>query len=289
MKKIRIGWAGLGNMGVPMMKTLARAGYEIVLFNRTAAKAEALGKELQLSVAATPAGLLKDTSFVISMLADDTALKEVYTGPGGILTGKPAKEIIAIDMSTVSPATTQQLAALCREKGMSYLDAPVSGSVKQAEEKQLVIMVGGDTAVYEKARPVFDNLGKASFLAGKNGAGNYTKLAVNLFLGITAQGLAEAALFAGKNGIDAATLFSIINNGALGSAFSKLKSSNIIENNFKAAFALKHEAKDLRLAKEEGMNTPLGNEVNKSFQKALENGLGEEDIIAIMKFINSTQ
>ena len=114
-----------------------------------------------------------------------------------------AGNLISIDMSTVSPETTKAIALLCAEKGISYLDAPVSGSIKPAEEGQLVIMVGGEEAAYEKAKAVFEVLGKSSTWLGESGKGNVAKLAINLFLGIVAQGLAEAVVFADKNSVPA--------------------------------------------------------------------------------------
>jgi len=283
--KSKIGWIGLGNMGVPMVKRLVKAGHVVVVFNRTIEKTLALKKELNIQVVKQPADLPKDVDFIITMLANDEAVKTVYTASDGILAAQAGENVIVIDMSTVSPHTTLELSTLVVKKGMHYLDAPVSGSVKQAEEGGLVIMVGGAKEDYEKAKSIFDQLGKTSMLIGPTGAGNYTKLAVNLFLGATGQGLSEAVVFAERNGIRAEILLDIIRNGPLGSPWTNMKANSIIENNFTAAFALKHQAKDLRLAKEEGMNTPLGNAIVSSYDQALQMGLGEEDTIAILRFL----
>ena len=283
--KSKIGWIGLGNMGVPMVKRLSNAGHEVVVFNRTTEKALALKKELNIEVIKRPADLPTDVDFIITMLANDEAVKTVYTANGGIAEVRPDENVIVIDMSTVSPHTTIELSVLAAKKGMHYLDAPVSGSVKQAETGELVIMVGGTKEDYEKAKFIFDQLGKSSTLIGSTGAGNYTKLAVNLFLGATGQGLSEAVLFAERNGIKSEILLNIIRSGPVSSPWTNMKASDIIENNFTAAFALKHHAKDLRLAKEEGMNTPLGTAISSSYDQALQMGLGEEDTIAILQFL----
>src|ERR1700737_1897208 len=177
------------------------------------------------------------------------------------------------------------MAVLCKQQGNEYLDAPVSGSVKQAEEGQLVIMAGGEPKAFEQVKPVLERLGKLALLVGGHGAGNTAKLAINTLLGFHAQGLAEAVVFARHHGIETQDLLTLINNSALGNIFIKIKGEAILHNNYQAAFALKHIAKDLRLAKKEGLNTPLGEVVFKTFQQA-ESTLGEEDIIAIIKHID---
>jgi len=128
--KSKIGWIGLGNMGVPMVKRLVKAGHEVVVFNRTIEKTLALKKELNIQVVKQPADLPKDVDFIITMLANDEAVKTVYTASDGILAAQAGENVIVIDMSTVSPHTTLELSTLVVKKGMHYLDAPVSGSVK---------------------------------------------------------------------------------------------------------------------------------------------------------------
>ena len=187
-----------------------------------------------------------------------------------------------INMSTVSPGISKKMAELCAAKGNFYLDAPVSGSVKQAETGTLVIMVGGDEKAFETVKPVLEKLGKLSMHIGDNGAGNNAKLAINSLLALYAQGLAETLVFANQNGVKTSDLLELINNAAIGNLFTKIKGDAILQDNFKAAFALKHIVKDLGLAKAEGLSSPLANAAYETFQKA-EAELGEEDIIAIVK------
>jgi 3-hydroxyisobutyrate dehydrogenase len=308
-----IGWIGLGNMGLPMAKNLLKAGFEVIVYNRTAAKAAPL-VEAGASLAGSPGELWEKADTVITMVADDAALKQVHEGPDGLLaglangagamgmgsaagkgdgvtnggrggTGAGAGGRVVIDMSTVSPATTKELAAKLAAKGVDYLDAPVSGSVKPAELGQLVIMVGGKKAVYEGAGPIFEKLGKASFYLGEQGSGNNAKLAINLFLSFTMQGLAEAVNFAREKGVAPSEMMGVINESAVGSAFAKLKTPNFVNDQYPAAFALKLMAKDLRLVKEQGMHSPGGLVIAESFRKAAAEGLGEEDLSAIIKFI----
>jgi 3-hydroxyisobutyrate dehydrogenase len=279
----KIGWIGLGRMGTPMSKQLTKAGYPVTVYNRTKPKEEAL-KSIGATALSSPGQLMQQSDIIIIMVSDDPAITEIFFAAEGLLSVKATGKII-INMSTVSPAISKEMASLCGQQGNHYLDAPVSGSVNQAEDGQLVIMAGGDEAIFEKAKPIFEHLGKLAILMGGPGTGNTAKLAINTLLGIYAQGLAEAVVFARQNEIRTEDLITLINNSALGSAFIKLKGEAIIQNNYKAAFALKHIAKDLLLAKDKGLATPLGQTAIKTFQKA-EPAFGEEDIIAIIKQIS---
>ncbi len=129
-------------------------------------------------------------------------------------------------------------------------------------------MVGGNEIILEKVKPIFEHLGKLTLLVGGTGAGNTAKLAINILLSFYAQGLAEAVIFARQNGIKTEDLITMIGNSAMGNVFTKIKGDAILQNNYKAAFALKHIAKDLRLAKEAGLKTPMGEAAFKTFQKA---------------------
>jgi 3-hydroxyisobutyrate dehydrogenase len=280
---MKIGWIGLGNMGNPMSQQLIRAGFSVTVYNRNKEKEEVL-KSIGASVATSPKILMEQADIIFIMVTDDQAIREIFEGDSGLLgTGKTGK--IIVNMSTVSANVSRDMALSCSLEGNYYLDAPVSGSVKQAEEGQLVIMVGGDEMILEKVKPVFERLGKLTLLVGNTGAGNMAKLAVNTLLAFYAQGLAEAVVFARQNGIETKDLITIINNSAMGNVFTKIKGDAIIQQNYKAAFALKNIAKDLRLAKEEGLATPMGEAAYKTFQQA-EPVWGEEDIIAIIKEIS---
>ena len=278
--KTTIGWIGLGTMGVPMVKRLLEADYPVTVYNRTNAKAEALS-EYTVSVVLSPAELFLQSEIIIIMVSDDNAIRDIFTGANGLLSSGVNGKVI-INMSTVSPEISKEMAGLCLKQGNQYLDAPVSGSVKQAEAGLLVVMVGGEEAVFEQAKPVLDHLSKLTIRVGNNGAGNSAKLAVNALLGIMSQGLAEVVLFAQSNGIESGDLLNIINNSAMGNVYMKIKGEAILENKFQAAFALKHIAKDLRLAKQSGLNSPLGDTIYKTFLEA-EKEFGDEDIIAVIK------
>jgi len=278
--KPTIGWIGLGTMGIPMAKRILEAGYPLTVYNRTRGKEMAFTGQ-DIPVALTPSDLIRQTGMIVIMVSDDTAIRDIFTGPTGLLSAGMSDRII-INMSTVSPEISREMAGLCLVQGNQYLDAPVSGSVKQAETGTLVVMVGGEETVFEQAKPVLDLLSKLTLRVGSTGAGNSAKLAVNTLLAIMSQGLAEVVLFAKDNAIEPDDLLNIVGNSAMGNVYMKIKGEAILQNNYRAAFALKHIAKDLRLAQQIGLKSPLGVTVCKTFQDA-EAEYGDEDIISVMK------
>ncbi|RZL51965.1 MAG: NAD(P)-dependent oxidoreductase, partial [Pedobacter sp.] len=212
MEKLNIGWIGLGNMGKPMSAQLIKAGYKLTVFNRSKDKEQTL-LEIGADVSANPADLLKQNDIVFVMVSDDEAINQIFTGTDGLLKHDLSHKII-VNMSTVSPGISKEMAALCKAKGGAYLDAPVSGSVKQAETGTLVIMVGGEETAFNQVKPVLEKLGKLAMLVGETGSGNNAKLAINGLLALHAQGLAEAVLFAQSKNIDTQNLLTLIENSA---------------------------------------------------------------------------
>jgi len=283
MNNTRIGWIGLGNMGMPMATNLLKAGMNVTVYNRDKNKTAAI-KTQGAAVANSIKELASSVDVIVTMVSDDEAVKQIYTAPGGILNA-PFAGRIAIDMSTVSPATSRSIAELCNSAGCMFLDAPVSGSVKPAQDGTLIILVGGPHDAYHTAKPLFEVLGKMSLHLGDNGSGSTAKLAINYLLGLHLQGLAETVLFAQQNGIGINDMLAIINESAVGNAVTQLKSANLLHNDYKAAFALKHLTKDLRLAGEQGLQSPLYAPLYQSYQQALEKGLGEEDAISIINYL----
>jgi 3-hydroxyisobutyrate dehydrogenase len=219
------------------------------------------------------------------MVSDDQAVREIFNGVNGLLSAKTTGKII-VNMSTVSPGVSKEMAVLSVEFGHEYIDAPVSGSVKQAQEGQLVIMAGGSESTFVKVKPILEVLGKMAILVGGTGAGNSTKLAINSLLALYAQGLAETVIFANQQGIKTEDLLTLIGQAALGNIFTKIKGDAILNDQYKAAFALKHIVKDLTLAKNEGLSSPLATTALETFKQA-EPSYGEEDIIAVIKQLNS--
>jgi 3-hydroxyisobutyrate dehydrogenase len=282
MNTTTISWIGLGNMGNPMSQRLITAGYPVTVYNRNKEKETTL-KAAGATTAATPAELISKTTVIFLMVSDDQAIRDIFQGKDGLLQTETTGKLI-INMSTVSPGISKEMALACEKQGSQYLDAPVSGSVKQALEGQLVIMAGGTTKAFEQATPILQHLGRLVLRVGDHGAGNTAKLAMNMLLGFHAQGLAEATLFAQKHGVETSDFLNIFNNSALGNVFGKIKGDAILQDNYKPAFALKLIAKDLRLAKAEGWNTPMAETTWQSFQQA-EPGFGDQDIIAILQWL----
>ncbi|UED74104.1 NAD(P)-dependent oxidoreductase [Brevibacillus sp. DP1.3A] len=278
-----IGWIGLGNMGIPMASNLLAAGYDVRVWNRTPGKAAPL-VALGAKETATLSQLVSQSDVLFTMVSDDDAVKAIYTGSDGLLS-LPVQGKLAVDMSTISPDTSRFLAEQAKQAGLRFLDAPVSGSVGPAKEGKLVIMVGGEQADYDVAKPMLDKLGKAAFYLGPNGAGTSAKLAINLLLGITVQGVSETLLFARSLGIGTEQMLDIISESAVGTPLIRGKAASILSDDYPAAFALKHMAKDLRLAHEAGVSTPLAESVNATYRHALESGLGELDLMAILRHL----
>jgi 3-hydroxyisobutyrate dehydrogenase len=286
MTKQKIGWIGLGNMGNPMVKNLLKADYEVTVYNRTTEKEKEL-IDLGATSAASPQELIEKCDIVFIMLTNDDAVKDVFQNKTGLLS-KPKSGKLIINMSTISPEASKYLAEISTEHKINFLEAPVSGSVKPAQDGNLIILAGGNANDYEKAKSLFDILGKSSHLLGQVGVGSSAKLAINYFLGLNIQGLAETVLFAEKNGVSREDMLKIVNEGACGSDITNIKTPSLLFNQYPAAFALKHLYKDLNLAKNEGLDSPLFHPLLDSFQKAQDSGMGEEDVMAIIKSLQSS-
>ncbi|MCW3119022.1 MAG: 6-phosphogluconate dehydrogenase [Chitinophagaceae bacterium] len=283
MEKMTIGWVGLGTMGTPMARNLLNKGFQVCVYNRTREKERELIK-LGASSANSLQQLSRISEVVITMVTDDLAVEEVYNGSNGLL-ADPSPGTLMIDMSTVGTRISKKLAKDCGIKGVRFLEAKVSGSVKPAEEGQLVIMAGGANADYSRALPVFEVLGKRSFHMGEVGIASASKLCLNYFLGLTLQGLAETVLFAQHLNIDTEDILNLLNESALGSGITRLKAQTILSNDYSPAFALKHITKDLTLVQKEGMDFPLFSPLLTSFQRAFQMGYGEQDAISIIRFL----
>jgi 3-hydroxyisobutyrate dehydrogenase len=280
MEALKLGWIGLGNMGNPMAKNLLKAGFELEVFNRSRYKEQDLLESGATSAASIPE-LIQACDVVITMLSNDDAVKEVFESANGLLSQDNPEKLI-INMSTVSPETSRYLAKICAARQVRFIDAPVSGSVKPAQDGNLVILVGASDEDYLLAKPIFNVLGKVSIPVGEPGKASSAKLAINYLLGLNLQGLAETIIFAEKNGVRKEDMLSIINEGACGNGITNIKTTSILNDSYPAAFALKHLVKDLRLAKEAGLDSPLINPLYKSYEAAQKEGLGDEDVMAII-------
>ncbi|MEK5479184.1 NAD(P)-dependent oxidoreductase [Paenibacillus sp. FSL R5-0407] len=283
MKKI--GFIGLGTMGAPMAANLLKQGFEVTVYNRTAAKCEPLAK-LGAAVASTPKKAASGAETVITMVSNDASIAAVYEGADGVLAGlKPGTTVI--DCSTISPALVKKLAGLVVDLGGVFLDAPVTGSSPAAIDGSLVFMVGGDAEVLANEMDIFDCLGKKVLHMGENGTGAVAKLAHNTIVGINNLALAEGFSIAAKSGLPADRFLELVQLGSAGSKAAELKGRKIIEHDFTNQFSLALMLKDLKLASSltDGANipSPMLNLAKSLFQAGQTEGFGDEDLSAVVK------
>jgi 3-hydroxyisobutyrate dehydrogenase/2-hydroxy-3-oxopropionate reductase len=272
-----------------MAATLRRAGWDLVLWNRSEAKARQIGDELESPVAASAADAAQRADFVLTSLADDAAVTNVYLGPGGIVEGIEAGTV-AIETSTVDPDTSTRVGAAVDETGAGFLDCPVSGSVSTVQAGTLTIMVGGGDALLERARPVLEPLAAHIIPVGPRGAGAATKLAVNGLVHGLNVALSEALVLAEKAGVDRATAYSVFASGAGGAPFVHYKREAYEHpDTTPVAFSLDLVAKDLELIT--GLGARVGAPMRQAMtgldlvRRAVEHGLGDRDLSALAVFL----
>ncbi|WP_120259274.1 NAD(P)-dependent oxidoreductase [Sphingobacterium detergens] len=279
MKTENIGFIGLGNMGNPMAKNLEKAGFPLAVYNRNIARTTDFAA--QSTVYSEVTDLIESSDVVFTMLTNDAAVEEVY----GKILEQPISGKLFVDMSTIAQDVSINLANKLKAKGAAFLDAPVAGSTKPAAEGTLIIMVGGEQTDLERARPYLEKMGKSIKHLGENGKGIAAKLAINYFLSIIYQGLAETILFSDQLGIERSEMLEIINDSASGSGATKVKTPLLVEGNYTAAFALDLMLKDIRLAQQAGASYPLLGTLLDTYQKAHDSGLGQLDVIGIIESI----
>jgi len=248
---MRVGFIGLGAMGTRMAGRLLAAPHDLVVYNRTPERTRLL-EQRGAKVAATARGLAAGVDIVFSSVANDAALEQVMFGPDGALAGTRAGTLV-VEMSTVNPRTSRRLHEAARIKGVSVLDAPVSGSTVQAEQGQLVIFVGGEEDVYQKCQPILAVLGGKSFYLGPSGAGATMKLCVNTLLGLGVQALAEAIALGVKAGLPRERFLQVLGETAVVSPSQKAKLENVRKDEYPPAFALRLMFKDFGLIVETAM------------------------------------
>jgi 3-hydroxyisobutyrate dehydrogenase-like beta-hydroxyacid dehydrogenase len=239
--KPTIGFIGLGLMGGPMAKNLARAGFPLVLWNRTREKAEEFAHESagsDVKVGASPRETAEKADFLITIVSDPPALEEVLWGQDGALEGL-RRGSTYIDSSTVSPDLVRKIGKTCKEPGVGFLDAPVTGGTWGAEKGELVFMVGGEKEVLERAKPVLEVLGKRIFLLGPNGAGQTVKLAMNLILALQVEALAEALALVSTVGIPGERLIEVLQSSMARAGVLDVKAPLMLKNEFPPSFPLR--------------------------------------------------
>lgn len=280
-----IAFVGLGAMGARMALNLLDAGHTLRIYNRDPSKTQTLAAR-GAHVCATPAQAVEGASFAIVMVADDEATRDVMLGAQGLVNAATPGTIL-IDCSTITPAIARTVAQAASARKLGYLDAPVLGSLAQAQNKELVFLVGGEQAIFDKAQPVLAAMGRLVRRVGTSGAGATLKLINNMLSGSTAAALAEAARMVQAAGIDHAAAQEILGEGAGGSRMMKNKLPKMLAQDFSPQFQLELMAKDmcyfLGLAEELQQSTPLAALARSQYQAAIENGLGKLDFSAVYK------
>ena len=248
MAKKCIGFIGTGIMGKPMVQNLLRAGYAVIVHTRTKSKAEDL--LVQGAVwAATPGEAAAGSDVVITCVTDTPDVEAVLLGPGGVIE-KARSGLICVDMSTISPSATKEMGRALEGKGVTLIDAPISGGEIGAIEAKLSIMMGGPKEAIEEVRPIMDVMGRTVTHCGPLGSGQITKLANQVMVIHTIMSIAEGLAFAEKAGLDLDTTLKVTSAGAAGSHSLKALGPKIIAGDLKPAFMVDLQQKDLRLVLE---------------------------------------
>ena len=280
-----VGFVGLGVMGSRMVKRLLEAGHAVTGYNRTKSKAQWL-VDAGMKWADTPRAAAQAGEFVFSMVTNTEALQAVTTGADGILAGLSANKIY-IDMSTVSPSTSRELAKQVESKGAQMLDAPVSGSVITLEEGKLSIMVGGNRSALERARPILEAIGPKVTHVGGNGLAVSMKIATNLSLAVQMLAFSEGVLLAEKSGIPRETAVEVLLNSVIASPMVKYRGPFVLKMPDEAWFDVNMMQKDMLLALEMGrqLEVPLPTAAitNQMLTAARGMGLAEKDFAILFE------
>ena len=271
--RARIGFIGLGIMGQGMVRNLLAAGFEVTIWNRTAEKMAAL-VEAGAHAAGSPKEVAAASEITITCVSDTPDVQAVVLGQDGVLAGAAAGSLV-VDMSTISPKVTREIAEALREQGIHMLDAPISGGSEGAAKGTLSIMVGGDAEQVERARPAFEAMGKAVTHVGPIGAGQSVKIVNQILVVVTCLGVSEALVFAQAGGLDLQKTLAAVEGGAAGSWMLSNRGSQAIVRDWKPGFTVDLQQKDLRLALEAAeelgiplMGTILVHNLYKTLQRA---------------------
>ena len=283
----RIGFVGLGIMGKPMARNLMAAGYELTVYDIVGEPVEELATE-GASAAFSPREATVNNVRTITMLPDSADSERAILGPDGVLEGASPGSVI-IDMSSIAPSMSQKIGVACADKGVEFLDAPVSGGEPGAIGGTLAIMVGGKQSVFDDCEPLLQVMGGNVVLTGDVGAGNITKLANQIIVAANIEALSEAMVLAQKAGVDPERVFNAIRGGLAGSAVMEAKGPMMLDRNFRAGFRIRLHQKDLRnvlqTAGELNVPLPVTALVQQMLGSLMNDGEHDADHSAILHFI----
>lgn len=288
--KPRVGLIGLGLMGGPMGLNLLKAGFPLIVWNRTKSKAEEL-VAAGAKLAANARGVAEQADVLITIVSDPPALEEVLFGAKGSNSGalaamQPGSTLI--DSSTVSPDLARRVAAACVELGVDFLDAPVTGGTWGAKKGELVFMIGGKAEVLERVKPVLEAMGKKFPLLGPNGAGQTVKLGMNLLLALQVDAFAESLALVTSAGVPAEKLMEVLQSSMARSGVLDVKAPMMVKGEFPASFPLRLMHKDVRLAlelaRERGVKLPCGEAAYATYSAVMGSSKDDPDFSAVARF-----
>jgi len=281
----KIAFVGLGVMGYPMAGHCKRAGYEVTVFNRTTKKAQAWVNEFSGSKAATPKNAAEQANVILLCVGNDDDLRAVMLGEHGVLAGVNAGDII-VDHTTASAEVAREMAIICSDAGVGFLDAPVSGGQAGAENGQLTVMLGGDQIHYNSVKPVIDCYAKFSQLLGDVGSGQLAKMMNQICIAGAVQGLAEALSFGENAGLDCHAVIDVISKGAAQSWQMENRFETMLAGKFDFGFAVDWMRKDLDIAlneaKRNGSTLPLTALVDQFYADVQKKGGGRWDTSSLL-------
>ena len=283
----KLAFIGLGVMGFPMAGHLVtKGGHELTVYNRTRAKAEAWVGKYKGRVADTPAKAAEGAEIVLSCVGDDPDLREVTLGPNGAFQ-KMTQGAIFVDHTTASAKVARELASEAKKRGFDFLDAPVSGGQAGAENGQLTVMVGGNAAAFERAKPVVAHFAKAVTLMGGSGSGQLAKMVNQICIAGLVQGLSEGLNFAIRAGLDAKLVLDVISKGAAQSWQMENRGKTMVEDKFDFGFAVNWMRKDLRIcsdtAREIGAELPITQTIAGFYDEVSKMGGGRWDTSSLIR------
>jgi len=281
-----VGLIGLGLMGKPMGRNLLKAGFPLVVWNRTRERADDLIRD-GAKWAPNRHETAAQSDVLITIVSDPPAVEQVLWGDHGAMDGL-RKGVLYIDSSTVSPALARKVAAACSDRAVDYLDAPVTGGTWGAEKGELIFMIGGKAEVVERAKPVLDAVGKRFFLLGPNGAGQTVKLAMNMILALEVEALAEALALVSKAGVRGERLIEVMQSSMARAAVLDVKAPQMLKGDYPPSFPLRLMHKDMRLAlelaREEGVQLPAGSAAYTTYTTVKETAKEDLDYAAVARF-----
>ncbi|KAF3961862.1 hypothetical protein CMV_013561 [Castanea mollissima] len=285
----RIGFLGLGIMGSPMAQNLIKAGCDVTVWNRTKIKCDPL-ISLGAKYKSSPQEVAASCDVTFAMLANPESALEVACGEHGAASGMSSGKGY-VDVSTVDGATSKLISGRINATGASFLEAPVSGSKKPAEDGQLIFLTAGDKSLYELVAPLLDIMGKSRFFLGDVGNGAAMKLVVNMIMGSMMASFSEGLLLSEKVGLDPSVLVEVVSQGAISSPMYSTKGPSMIQSTYPTAFPLKHQQKDLRLAlglaESVSQPTPIAAAANELYKVAKSHGLSDQDFSAVIEALKA--